>query len=328
MDENTNLINIVEAFNKAKVLVFGDCMLDVYITGAVDRISPEAPVPVVKKTNVANLPGGASNVAMNIASLGGVPYLIGTVGDDYNAEIIFKLLKKNNISSEYLYKTDKIPTTIKMRIVGGTQQIVRLDTEEILPPDDEYLEKLKRILNSIDDVDCILVSDYGKGMIVPETLDLLRVFSEKWDASIVVDPKESHFENYYGVDLITPNHKEAGKFIDINIRDETSMKEAGRKFLEKVKCKAVLITWGERGMVLFEDEDVFPIPTFAREVYDVVGAGDTVIATIALAVSAGCDYRTSALLSNHSAGIVVGKMGTATVSADELKMSLKEYYYG
>lgn len=299
-------------------------MLDEYIFGAVDRISPEAPVPVVHKRGVEYTPGGAGNVAMNISSLSGEPFLVGAIGEDHYAKILNKILTESKISDKHLLVIHN-PTIRKTRIIGGTQQIVRLDIEEKFEMDGNDLNRFENVLNSIgDSIDCIVISDYGKGMITEKTLDIIRNYADRWKASIVVDPKVSQFERYAGVDLITPNHKEAGRVTGVDITDELTMKSAGKKLLTMVECGAVLITWGDRGMVLFEGEDVFPIPTFAREVYDVVGAGDTVVATVALALSAGCSMRESALLSNHSAGIVVGKAGTATVSSEELISSLEE----
>lgn len=319
------ITEIISGFDDARVLILGDIMLDEYMYGSVDRISPEAPVPVVNISSSKILLGGAANVAANICSLGGEALLLGTVGDDEAASKISQLLKSENISDDLLVTDLTRRTTIKTRIIAHGQQIVRADREDRheVNPDIEK-EIISRFLSVADDIQAVIISDYGKGVINQSLLEkLMSVCLEKY-IFVAVDPKETHFNNYQRVSLITPNHHEAGFAYGRRIHSEKDLLEVGNGLLKRLKAKSILITRGPDGMSLFtEDSEPTHIPTFAKKVYDVTGAGDTVIAVFVAATCAGADLVESAIVANAGAGLTVGEIGTATVTADDLRQELE-----
>lgn len=320
MNIDINRLNeVLRNFPKANVLVIGDIMVDEYIWGKVSRISPEAPVPVVNVTKETLLLGGAANVVNNIRSLGGKVCLAGVIGPDDMGRRVIHDLRRIGVDTEGVIVEHERPTTVKTRIVAHSQQMVRYDRESKGLITSDSIEKIvSYIKSSLDTIDAVVISDYSKGVVSERLIkDVLNIANGK---TIVVDPKMSNFPFYAGVTAITPNHHEAAEGAGIKINDENDVLTAGRIILEKLKCKSVLITMGEEGMSLFEENgDITHIPTVAKEVYDVTGAGDTVISAFTLALAAGADFKEAAYLSNYAAGIVVGKVGTATVAADELK---------
>jgi len=321
-----SLARHIEKFPNTRVLVIGDIIMDEYIWGDVSRISPEAPVPVVDVKRETKMLGGAGNVVSNIASLGGEAILCGVVGDDSRGRQVLKMLKTLGASTEGILQEPGRPTTIKTRVVAQHQQVVRVDREsrkEILP---QSVGKLLGFVNKMrKDIHAVVVSDYAKGVISPQLMKGLREIVADSGIVLGVDPKKSHFEHYKGIDVITPNHHEASAFSGIEIVDEGSLEAAGHKILRDLKCRSVLITQGRDGMTLFEKKrEPVHIPTVARKVFDVTGAGDTVISTFCLGLAAGMDLKSAALISNFAAGIVVGEVGTSTVKAEELKRVIFE----
>lgn len=312
--------DIVDNFAGKRILVIGDIILDHFVRGNAERISPEAPVPVVDVQNETYLPGGAGNVAYNIASLGGRVSLAGIIGTDHMADIMRSLLNERNIGVSGIFH-DARPTTIKTRVYASDQQIVRFDKEQREPIGAKTFRNITAyIAANINQFDGVIVSDYKKGVITPQ---LLKFLMEQTKAAgglfAAVDPKVGHFHYYKGVSLITPNKKEAAEGAGISIRDTQSLEKAGIKLLKNLKCGAVLITRGNEGMSLFYDKEIHHIPTFAREVFDVTGAGDTVIAAFTLAYISGASMYEAAVISNLSASMVVKKVGTAAATRDEIK---------
>ena len=313
-----------------KILVVGDVMLDEYLWGNVSRISPEAPVPVVEVVKESIKLGGAANVALNIQTLENEPILVGLVGKDKNGEKLKSLLKSRHISDEGIFVDKDRPTTSKIRIIAHNQQVVRADKEDTDEIGDEFYQKFLKFINSkIKEIDAIVISDYGKGMIALNFLQELIDLAKKHNKFISVDPKETHFMNYRRVSLITPNHNEASFAFGKRIRDDRSLEEVGWGLLNRLEAESILITRGEKGMSLFQkDKTLTHFPTVAKKVYDVTGAGDTVISSFAVAYSAGADLRESTLISNHAAGIVVGEIGTAQVDKKRLWDALKDFTDG
>jgi rfaE bifunctional protein kinase chain/domain len=310
-----------------RILVLGDVMLDEYLWGHVSRISPEAPVPVVEIAKESIKLGGAANVALNVKTLGDEPILVGVIGDDRNGEKMLEVLKEAQIKSEGIFADHSRMTTIKTRVIAHNQQVVRADREN----PDEISEKLGGeiigfVKRKLPEIDGLIVSDYGKGVITYKLLSELIELCRQNNVFIAVDPKETHFMNYRQVSLITPNHHEAGFVYGKRIKDESVLEEVGWGLLEKLNVEALLITRGEKGMSLFEaNRTLTYFPTRAKKVYDVTGAGDTVISAFACAVAAKANYREAALISNHAAGIVVGELGTAQVTKEELMGDLKDF---
>ena len=310
-------------FKKKNILVIGDIILDKYIFGKVERISPEAPVPIIAVEREKYVPGGAANAASNVAGLGGNAILMGIVGDDMARDVLIDEARKRGIDTQAVITDAKKPTIQKIRVVGQNQQLLRIDYE-----DNDYIEKdvndkLLEKLEGIKKVDAIIISDYAKGTITRELMEKLKEYSKKRDAFLLIDPKPRHKGFYKGCSLITPNKKEAEELSGMHIETKEDLEKAGKRLIEELGCN-VLITMGEKGMSLFEkNKQALHIPTVAKEVFDVSGAGDTVIATLSLAISSGASLKEAAILANYAAGIKVGKLGTATVSISELKASLE-----
>ena len=306
-------------------MILGDIMLDEYLFGRVTRISPEAPVPVVEIGSTKLLLGGAANVAANIRALGDEAILVGTVGGDEAAVKLAQLLKERAISRDYLVNDGSRQTTIKTRIIAHSQQVVRADRETTheLDHDTEQLV-IKRFMAVADSIKAVIISDYGKGVITKSLLERVMEICHARNIFIAVDPKETHFFNYQNVSLITPNHHEAGQAYGRRILNDKDLVEVGNGLLERLQAKAILITRGPHGMSLFSHgRPPTHIPTFAREVYDVTGAGDTVIATFVSAICAGAELDEAAIIANAAAGYTVSQIGTATVTLAQLRTELE-----
>ena len=310
---------LISAFAGRRILVLGDMMLDEFIWGKVRRISPEASVPVVEVSRESYHLGGAGNVAANISALGAAPVPIGLVGDDYSAARLSKLFTDQGVEPSGLVSESGRPTTVKTRIVAHNQQIVRADRESKTPLTDERNRALlDAFLKWLPSCGAVIVSDYDKGVVNRKLLSEALPAAHRAGIPVLLDPKVYQADYYRPITLITPNQREAELMTGTTIENDSQLEVAGRKLLERFECPYALITRGEEGMSLFSQEGSHHLPTFAREVFDVSGAGDTVIATLALALTAGATMEESAILANHAAGLVVGKVGTATVSRTEL----------
>jgi D-beta-D-heptose 7-phosphate kinase/D-beta-D-heptose 1-phosphate adenosyltransferase len=312
--------HLVSRFAGLDILVAGDVMLDRFIVGRVTRISPEAPVPVVQfETEHVRL-GGAANVAHNIAALGGRASLVGVVGADAAAERLRRQLGAAGISGERLIEDAARPTTEKVRIVTDrNQQVARVDYERDADVAGDVERAIVREAARAErGAKALLVSDYLKGTVTRPLVEALLQLRASGGAPLIVDPKSPHLTCYRGATLITPNHQEAETAAHRRIRTEDDARQAAHDFRERAACEAVLITRGEHGMWLSAPQAEGAVPASAREVSDVTGAGDTVAATLALALAAGATLAEAAVLANHAAGIVVGKFGPATLTAEEL----------
>ena len=314
---------ITSKFSRKKVVVFGDIGVDKYTVGRVTRISPEAPIPIVEVFRTELKLGLASNVADNISALGGEVALIGVIGNDSGAQELKKLLKLKGIDPGSLVVDPKRKTTVKERVVAEQQQILRIDHETPKQPDGKILKQAwGKINRALKNADCVIIEDYAKGLVESSICRQLISAAEKKDIPVFVDPNgKSSLQTYYGCTVMTPNTAEAAALSGIRITDKETLCQAGFKLLEDVHAKIVIITRGKDGMSIFLSDKSGPllIPTFAREVYDVSGAGDTTIATLALSVCAGANIHEAALIANYAAGIVVGKRGTATTDVGEIR---------
>jgi D-glycero-beta-D-manno-heptose-7-phosphate kinase len=311
---------IINAASDKKIVVLGDVMLDEFVWGDVTRISPEAPVPVVDIRRESVHLGGAANVLANVVALGAKSSVIGVIGDDAAGERLRSSLRDiSEQADDYLVIAKGRPSTTKTRIIAHNQLVVRADREQRTPVNGnveiQILDSLKRALEGAG---AFVVSDYDKGVVTPRILsDVLKYAYAR--VPVLIDPKIRNFSYYQPASLITPNHHEALRITNTEEDSDDGLHKAARLIQERVACDAVLITRGDRGIMLLErDKDPVFVETAAREVYDVTGAGDTVIATLAMALAAGASTLEAANLANHAAGIVVGKVGTATATANEL----------
>ena len=315
------LLSVIRSFRGKRVLVVGDLILDRFLWGRVERISPEAPVPVVEVTRESTMPGGAANVACNIAALGGRATVLGAMGDDQAAEQMHELMREHAI--ECIDVRDDRPTTQKTRVIAQHQQVVRFDHEDRAPLSGRALKTLLKIIREkTSEFDAIVVSDYKKGVVSRKLVEAL-LNAAKRGTTVAVDPKVGNFNLYKGATLITPNLKEAAEGSGVEVTDEATLLEAGRSLMKKLSLPYVLITRGESGMSLFEKRKVTHIPTLAKKVFDVTGAGDTVIASMALARAAGATMGEAAVIANHAAGIVVAEVGTAVATSEALRESIR-----
>lgn len=320
------MIDLLKKFPETSILIIGDLMVDRYIMGRVNRISPEAPVPVVEVLEETLLLGGTANVANNVLSLGGKVFITGTVGRDEMGRVLIHKLREKGINTEGIIVEGDRPTTVKTRVIAHNQQVVRIDREvksDVSPSTTSLI--LEYVKKCLPEIKAIILSDYCKGVItrelIKQILKLIKLTNSK--VFVTADPKIGHFDYYKGVNFITPNLNEASFGSGIDIKDGKTLIKAGETLLKKLRCEAVLITRGKDGMSLFErNGEVTHIPTFARKVYDVTGAGDTVIATFTLCYSAGGGIKEAAVLANHAAGIVVGELGTAVVTPKDIIKSI------
>ena len=321
------LEKILRRFSKVNILVVGDIMMDRFIWGKVSRISPEAPVPVVAVEKETFLLGGAANVVNNIHALGGNVTLCGVVGDDEMGQKIIKKLTEMKIGLQGIFVEQGRQTSTKTRIIAHHQQLVRIDRETTDHPRAPTSRNLSEFLKkNIEGFDGIILSDYGKGLLTKELIRTTIRKARETKKLIMVDPKLKNFFYYKGATVVTPNAAEASAASSILINDLSSLKSAGRMLLKKLGCDVLVITRGEEGMAIFEPrQEPFLVPTVVKEVYDVTGAGDTVIGTMALALGAGARVIEAVKLANYAAGIAVGKIGTATVSQEELIKAIRKY---
>ncbi len=314
----------IQRFPQASVLVVGDLILDHYIWGRVNRISPEAPVPVVHVESESLKLGGAANVYNNILSLGGQADLCGVIGADESGRLLLKELGLRRPGRGGVIIDADRPTTRKSRVIAHNQQVVRYDVEQRTELKAALQRRIVRYVESrLRELSCLVVSDYAKGVVTAFLMAELTQLAARYGIPIVVDPKVEHFGYYKGVTVITPNHLEAVQAAGVHGEDDQTIDEAGAIIRQRLGCQSVLITRGERGMSLYEADGArWHIPTRARQVYDVTGAGDTVVGTLALALSTGASMREAATLANYAAGIVVGMVGTATVTPQQLSDAL------
>lgn len=323
----TQIRAAIEALKGHKVMIVGDLMLDHYMIGEVERISPEAPVPVVRVERESSLLGGAGNVARNIASLGGKALLVAAVGTDEDGGRLEKLCRDAKLKTK-LIRDPARPTTKKTRIIAANQQVVRVDQELAVPLQQAESDELFAYLQeTIGEYPVVILSDYGKGFICKDFMKRFMALMDECNPRplVLVDPKTVNYDLYKCVDLLTPNTKEAGEGAGLPVRGQDTVIRAGRALFDRLKCKNLLITMGGDGMALFEGADcIRHIPTFARKVFDVTGAGDTVIATVALALSSGHDLLTACTLANYAAGVVVAQIGAATATTDDILEALAE----
>lgn len=316
---------IITSMRDRKVVVLGDVMLDEFVWGDVTRISPEAPVPVVDIRRESVHLGGAANVLANLVSLGAKAIVVGVVGKDTAAERLRKSLREvSSGQDDFLVVDENRTSTIKTRIIAHNQLVVRADREMRTPVNGQTEKRIiQKLKDALSDADALVVSDYDKGVVTPAILaEILPLAYER--VPVLIDPKIRNFSSYRPATLVTPNHHEALRITNLEADTNDGLREAGTKIRSQLKCDAVLITRGDRGMMLQTSDDctVF-VATAAREVYDVTGAGDTVIATLAAALAAGAELLEAAMLANNAAGIVVAKLGTATANANELIDSFK-----
>lgn len=325
MKLKNRLKNIVSRFRNKRLLVIGDLILDHHIFGSVDRVSPEAPVPVVWANRENFVPGGAANVGLNLSAMGAKVSICGVTGNDHFGKSLFSLIDNRDISTKLIVKDSKRPTTLKTRVIANHQQVVRVDWESL-----EFLTSttnkliLNKIKNNLNNFDAVIVEDYGKGVVNPSLLEELVDLCRRKNKIITVDPKEEHFDYYEDVTALTPNLKEAQAAAGIKIRNKNQLPFLGKIIMKKLNPKALLITLGEDGMLLFSEDTHYHIPTAALEVFDVSGAGDTVISAFTLALTAGASYREAAMIANFAAGVVVGKLGAATADRREINRAIDE----
>lgn len=322
---NKDLISYINKFPATRILVIGDIILDEYIWGDVSRISPEAPVPVVNIMDETRRLGGAANVLNNIVSLGGQAVLCGVVGSDESGSYMNEQIEALGVTPEGIIIDQQRCTSVKTRVIAHNQQVVRFDRETRKPVEIDSIKKLiKTVKDNLKRIDAIIIADYGKGVVSSKLIGDIKKLISETDIILAVDPKIENFKYYKEVDIITPNHHEAGSFCRFDITDEDSLIRAGNYILEKIRCKSVLITQGKDGMTLFEaGSNPCHIPTVARKVFDVSGAGDTVISALSMGLASGMNRQSAALISNFASGIVVGEVGTSTVSAEDLITAIR-----
>jgi rfaE bifunctional protein kinase chain/domain len=323
-DARESLIQDVDRLASVRALVIGDMMLDAYVWGDTTRISPEAPVPVVEVRKETRALGGAANVVHNMVTLGAKPLLCGIIGKDREGKEILDRLKSLGLSTEGVLFDPGRPTTVKTRVIARNQQVIRFDQESREAACARTVSRfLKFVESAISRLDVIVVSDYGKGMVTGPLMEGIMAMAKRRAVPVAVDPRVSHAVHYRGVDVMTPNHHEAGMLCAFEIADNETLTRAGHQLLDTFGCRLVLITRGQDGMSLFESGgQVHHIPTVARKVFDVTGAGDTVIATFSLGLAAALDPKTAAVIANVAAGIVVGEVGTSAVRAEDLKTAI------
>lgn len=312
------MTDIIQNFANKRILVLGDLMLDKYLWGNVGRISPEAPVPVVEVHRDTSCLGGAGNVCHNLGSLGAIPIPVGVVGDDQAGVWI----KKSVPDSSGIFVDKKRPTTVKTRIIAHHQQVVRVDQEEKKPISSKMEDKIFTFIQE-HSFEGILISDYNKGLLTRSLMQKILPYAHKRKIFVFVDPKVDNFFSFSPVTLINPNHTEAEQIVHHACSTDAQVERAGEKILSRIDAKYLILKRGEHGLTVFEKgKKEVHIPTIAKEVFDVTGAGDTVIATASLALLSHATILEAAMLANAAAGVVVGKIGTATVSPGELLNAL------
>ena len=315
--------NILGKFSDIKVFVYGDLIIDEFVKGAVNRISPEAPVPVVAVRDTDFAAGGAGNVARNLSSLGIQTYISGVIGSDFWGEQLKSILESEKVDANLCLEDKARHTILKQRIIAHSQQVVRVDYETVNPISGSMEKNIISQIDKIkDEIDAFIVSDYGKGAVTPTILTYFAKL-KKSGKIVVIDPKQRNFNNYSNITAVTPNEAEAVAASNIIISDDKSLKRAGEILLKRWNCDILLVTRGAKGMSLFlNDGTMSNIKTFSQEVYDVTGAGDTVIALFSVGLACGASANAAAILANTAAGVVVAKMGTAVLNKKELNEAL------
>jgi rfaE bifunctional protein kinase chain/domain len=324
---NSNRINeLLKNVTGKRIAVVGDVMMDRYIWGNVHRISPEAPVPVVEVESESSRLGGAANVANNITSLGARSLLIGVVGNDVSGKEFCSILEQQNTPSEGIVVDPTRPTTVKTRVIAHQQHVVRIDSEEKKDVDATIQTKIMQVLeNNIASIDGIIIEDYNKGVVTKELIRTIIELANKHSKIITIDPKFNHFFDYQNVTVFKPNKKETEEALGRKLKTEEDVIAAGKSLLEKLHAENILLTRSEKGMSLFERNGaVTHIPTFARTVADVSGAGDTVIATLTTMLASGAAIGEAALLANIAGGIVCGEVGIIPIEPDVLRRTVLE----
>jgi len=315
---------MLENFGNVKVLVVGDIMLDRYWWGSVTRISPEAPVPIVDLHHSTFAPGGAANVAANIAGLGAEAFLLGSVGVDHEGDTLVELLRSSGVSPQHLVQDSTRQTSVKTRIIAHSQQVVRVDNETSSEHSPDHQTQLwERLTVLLSDMDAVILSDYAKGLLSPDLVRRIIEKGKELGKLVLVDPKGKDYSRYKGATLITPNRREAAEACNLSEDLPDLINIAGNRLLDELQLAMVLITQSEEGMTLFRiGEEPVHLSTTAKEIYDVTGAGDTVIACIGVALGAGMDFIDAASLANLSAGLVVEQVGTTAITREMLKPAL------
>ncbi|HHV36393.1 MAG TPA: D-glycero-beta-D-manno-heptose-7-phosphate kinase [Candidatus Cloacimonetes bacterium] len=311
---------IIKGVAKQKAIIFGDMMLDSYLWGKVQRISPEAPVPVIEIEKEEYRPGGAANVALNITALGAKAYPIGIIGEDESARSLLKLFEDQDIKTDGLIVDKTRKTTTKTRIGAANQQIVRIDIEDLHHPDSD-VEKLiiAQLEKRVPQVGLLIVEDYNKGLFSDKIIAKMLELCKAHDVIVAVDPKQKNFFSYRGVDIFKPNYSELQTNLGRKFESEEDFHQGANEVLERLNCRYLVVTRGSKGMHIFsKDQPMRHLPSYAREVYDVSGAGDTVITALGLAYLAGADILSAATFANHAAGVVCGKLGTAFATPEEI----------
>lgn len=322
--EKGELLNALNQCKEKTIVVIGDLMLDEYHWCKVGRISPEAPVPVCTVQSTTVVPGGAANVANNIRHLGVTVHTLGVIGNDSSGDKLLAALEAQNISTTDIVRSTTKPTILKSRIVAGHQHVVRVDREDTSPIDKPTQKKLlSRISRTIESIDAIVISDYLKGTLPESLIQGIIQIAIKHDIPVIIDPKGDNYKKYKGASILTPNFGEFIAAIGKTPKSEDEIFKEGQKLKEKLKLKTLLVTRSEKGMSLISKGHKWDIPTKAKEVADITGAGDTVISMLALGLASKLSWEISAQLSNYAAGIAVGKLGTSTISLDEVANAIK-----
>jgi rfaE bifunctional protein kinase chain/domain len=324
---DSRLDEVLSAMRKRRIAVIGDLMLDRYIWGSVSRISPEAPVPVIDMDQEQDRLGGAANVAKNIKSLGGDPLLIGVIGSDNSGKRLHEIVRESDFSTDGIVVDGTRPTTVKTRVIAHSQHVVRIDREQKADVSFIIQNKIIEFLrHQIDSIDGIIIEDYNKGVLVKGLIKQVIDLARDAKIPITVDPKFHNFFEYQQVTVFKPNRKEVEEVLGARLKDEKEILDAGKELLRKLKAANVLLTLGEHGMSLFESNgSVSSVPTMARNVADVSGAGDTVIATITMALAAGAKIKEAATLANFAGGIVCGYVGIVPIDRRELRDGVSAY---
>lgn len=318
--------NFLDSDHRPRLLVIGDLILDEYIWGAVSRISPEAPVPILETKSENLTLGGAANVANNLVALGCEVHLVGAIGQDEKGDKLLTLIEEKGISSKGIFRFVHRPTTSKIRVVAHNQQVLRIDKEDNRPITEETENRIIKYINkALPDMDIVICSDYRKGILTEKVFNAVSHRAKNSKKRVIVDPKSSDFELYKGATVITPNQFEVEKAVPIKIQDKIDLDRAAEYLLNLTHAEVLLITRGKDGMTLYPNKaKPVDIPTQAKEVFDVTGAGDTVVSVLAMALAVGFNPEDSAWLSNMAASIVVGKVGTAVVTLNEINEYLQE----
>ncbi len=327
MKKQDKLFDIIDRFSDYSVLILGDIILDEYICGNASRLSPEAPVPVLEAEDYKYILGGAANVASNIKSLGGNAYILGVVGDDHQANILISELRQNNVLSSYIVKDKSRPTTTKTRLLAHSrQQIARIDKESTKSIPAEIENELLQIVEElINGVDIVVLSDYAKGVLTPFLIEQTIKICHKHGKKVLIDPKGIDYIKYNNADIITPNRLEAE--LASQSPKGTCPEQMAKNLQRITDIDTILVTLGENGVLIYKDDQIEQIPAISSQVYDVTGAGDSLISTLALSLAAsGFELADSIWIGNYAAGVAVRKIGTTTIKPDEIKEIIKQHF--